>query len=116
VPTPDGPERRRAQRVPVERGARLRVAAGDLRLTGTIADIGSGGVFLLTRLLVEVGERGLLALDGERHEIPVCVVWTRGASHTLGPGLGLRFDIGDDQAVQRRALEMLLRLLDVPAT
>lgn len=103
-------DRRRMPRVPVDREASLRV--GDLRLPGRVLDVGAGGVFLRTDLLVEVGERGQLETEGAA-AVAVRVVWLRGAAHTLGPGLGLAFDARDPNG-ERAALELVLALLDSP--
>lgn len=85
-------ERRRAQRVPIVRPASLR--AGELTIHGTIRDQSEGGVFLVSQILIELGERGLLIVDAV--ELPVQVVW-RGNPHEGGPGMGLSFEGSDEE-------------------
>ena len=87
-------ERRRARRASADVPARLRAA--ELTLEGTITDVGAGGVFLATRLLIEIGERGEL-LVGDRAAL-VQVVWQRGSGQPPGPGMGLAF-VDDDARV-----------------
>jgi hypothetical protein len=110
---PPRDEKRSAPRMAVDHAARL--ASADLVLEGRVVDVGQGGVFLATNLLIEVGERGTLKLvqDGEPSAagVPVRVVWLRGASHPHGPGMGLAFEI-PDKVIERRALELLLEVLD----
>jgi Tfp pilus assembly protein PilZ len=108
-------DRRQGQRVTSSRQARLR--CGDLTLYGDVADVGSGGVFLATNLLIEVGEQGLLTLEPPPGERPrptegatVRVVWTRPYTHPLGAGIGLKFEMNDKPS-ERRALEMVIELL-----
>lgn len=101
-------DRRRAPRVIVDREARFRV--GDLVLNGRVLDIGVGGIFLRSDLLVEIGERGLVEVEGLQ-PVGARVVWIRGASHALGPGLGMAFEAKDPSG-ERRALELVLGLLD----
>ena len=112
LPARDG-ERRRAPRVVVDTPAVLR--SGDLGIHGRIQDLASGGVFFATCLLIEADERGVVSLDlGEgvaTEAIAVRVAWVRHKAHPLGSGLGLAFDIRD-VASERRALELLLTLLD----
>jgi PilZ domain-containing protein len=84
-----GDERRHSPRAHASRSALLR--CGVLTLGGEITDFSSGGVFLSTQLLVEIGERGLLTVDDV--EIGVQVVWLRGNAHREGPGMGLAFDL-----------------------
>ena len=106
-------DRRRAPRVLLDVGARVRL--GDLTLIGRIRDIAAGGVFLETGLLVEAGERGALTLAADVEEdevVPVRIAWVRGGAHPYGPGLGLAFETFDLGA-ERQALEMLLHLLDL---
>jgi hypothetical protein len=98
----NGPgERRGAARLSVEQPARLRVA--DLTLEGTIRDVATGGVFLATQLLIEVGERGELIVGDT--VVAVQVVWLRGNAHPSGPGMGLAFV--DDDAATARLLALL---------
>ena len=61
-------------------------------------DISIGGAFFGAQLLIEVGERGFLEVDGAT--IGVEVVWLRGNAHAEGPGMGLLFD-ADDAARSR---------------
>src|SRR5262245_32407748 len=95
-------ERRRAERYYVDVLAQLRV--GELTMTGTIRDVAEGGLFLSTRLLVEVGEHGSLYLGSDDTAVPVRVVWVRGKAHEQGPGLGLEFE-QPDPAGERLAIE-----------
>jgi hypothetical protein len=81
-------ERRRSRRETVALPARLR--AGELTIRGELVDLSARGTFLATRLLVEVGERGVLEVDG--HSIAVEVVWLRGNAGDDGPGMGLVFE------------------------
>lgn len=89
-------ERRRTLRTPVDHPARLR--AGDLLIDGVVRDVGGGGAFLSTHLLIEVGERGTLIVDDLATS--VLVVWLRGNAHASGPGMGLVFDDSDDNLAQ----------------
>jgi len=75
-----------------------RLKSGDLTLPGTLQNVGAGGVFLSTHLLIEIGEQGVLTVatpDGEI-AVRVQVVWIRYSNHLDGPGMGLRFE--DDPA------------------
>ena len=94
-------ERRRTARTLVELPAQLR--AGDLTLSGVVRDVSSGGAFLSTNLLIEIGEHGTLIVDDL--EIAVQVVWLRGNAHASGPGMGLLFDETGDRLA--RVLEKL---------
>lgn len=92
-----------------------RVRIGDLAVRGKIVDIGSGGVFVRTDLLVEVGEKATLELLDEGGKViceavPVRVTWIRSAMHPLGVGLGLSFDIKHPDN-ERRAIELVLAAL-----
>jgi len=96
-PTRD--ERRRSRRQLVATPAHLR--AGELTLVGVICDISDTGAFLQTNLLIEIGETGVLIVEGV--EAAVRVIWLRGNAHEDGPGMGLVFaDAG--VAAQVRAL------------
>ncbi len=95
-------ERRRSGRSSVERPATLR--SGELTLEGVIRDASAGGVFLATQLLIEIGERGILGLEGV--EVAVQVVWLRGNAHDSGPGMGLCYD---DDPERRDAFAAVLR-------
>lgn len=101
-------ERRRMPRVVVSREAKMR--SSDLVLEGIVLDVGPGGVFFHTRLLIEVGEKAQIELEGST---PVAgrVAWLRGPNHPLGPGMGIAFDVKDARA-ERAALELVLALLD----
>lgn len=101
-------DRRRVQRVRIDRPAVMRV--GVLGVEGRVLDVGVGGVFMRCDLLVESGERGFLQLPGAE-DVPVRVAWIRGPAHPSGPGVGMAFEIRDVKD-ERRALEMLLALLD----
>jgi len=92
VGTPDPlPDNRRAPRAAAQ--ARARLEAGDLTLFGTLGNIGAGGVFFATQLLIEIGEPGILRLEGDdAPSVPVRVIWLRTASHPVGPGMGLAFE------------------------
>lgn len=92
-------ERRASGRQPVARPALLR--AGDLTLAGVVSDISEGGAFLQTNLLIEVGEGGVLSVEGI--EAAVRVVWLRGNAHEDGAGMGLVFT-DREQAARVRAL------------
>ena len=101
-------DRRKQARVPIERTVVLRV--GVLSVEGLVIDIGAGGLFVSSNVLVEAGELGQVELDGV-DAVAVRVVWTRGSSHPLGQGLGLSFETRDVKE-ERRALELVLALLD----
>jgi Tfp pilus assembly protein PilZ len=77
------------------------LTSGDLTLPGTLQNVGTGGVFLATQLLIEIGEEGVLTLDPTDGEpgasVAVRVVWIRYSNHLDGPGMGLRFE-GDPTA------------------
>jgi Tfp pilus assembly protein PilZ len=92
-------ERRASGRQPVARPALLR--AGDLTLAGVVSNVSEGGAFLQTNLLIEVGESGILSIEGV--EAPVRVVWLRGNAHEDGAGMGLTF-ADREQAAHMRAL------------
>jgi hypothetical protein len=94
-------DRRQSRRLPFTRTATLRT--GELTLTGEIRDRSAGGVFLATQLLIEIGERGVLVVDGV--SVAVQVVWLRGNAHEDGPGMGLCFD---DDPERRDAIAALL--------
>jgi hypothetical protein len=101
-------DRRRVPRVCVDFPARMRVA--DTVIGGQILDVGVGGVFLQTRLLIEIGERCRLEVDGLT-PVTARVAWIRGPSHPLGPGLGLSFELRDARSEQA-TLELVLAALD----
>lgn len=101
-------ERRRSPRVEVNRPARFRV--GDLLLHGQVRDVGMSGLFLRSDLLVEIGERGQVEVDGLA-PVPGRVVWIRPPSHALGSGFGISFELRD-ASKERRILELILALLD----
>ncbi len=90
-------ESRRSSRSAAAATARL--TSGELTLPGTLQNVGAGGVFLATQLLIEIGEEGVLALDSGDGEasVAVRVVWIRYSNHLDGPGMGLRFE-GDATA------------------
>lgn len=81
--------------------ATARLTSGDLTLPGTLLNVGAGGVFLATQLLIEIGEEGVLTLDRVDDRgpvsVPVRVIWIRYSNHLDGPGMGLRFE-GDATA------------------
>jgi hypothetical protein len=94
--TPAGPQnRRRGRRAPVAEAAALR--AGDLTLHGTLSNLSEGGAYLSTRILIEVGEAGVLESCGAC--VDVEVVWLRGAGHDRPAGMGLIFT-SDDASVR----------------
>jgi Tfp pilus assembly protein PilZ len=101
-------EQRRNVRAAVKRHAKLRVA--DLVTDGEIHDVGSGGVFFHTNVLVEAGERCILEVDGVT---PVAgrVVWQRSMTERHVAGIGIAFEIKDHRS-ERAALELVLSLLD----
>jgi hypothetical protein len=101
-------DRRRMPRGRIEREATLRV--GVLRVTGRVLDVGVGGVFFASSLLVETGERGTIELPSGAMAA-VRVAWIRGPSHPSGPGIGMAFEMHDARD-ERRALELVLGLLD----
>lgn len=82
------PENRRAPRTVVVGPARFH--AGDLTIPGNLVNAGSGGVFLSTMLVIEVGEEGTLVL-GDGTQAAVRVVWVRASHDAEGPGMGLAF-------------------------
>jgi Tfp pilus assembly protein PilZ len=105
-------ERRRSPRALASHPATLR--SGELLLEGELVDAGRDGVFLQTKLLVEVGERCLLALVGSgaaSTPVPVRVVWLRGAANGQAPGMGLAFEVPADAAETRSAVDALLAAL-----
>jgi hypothetical protein len=85
---PERDERRRSRRELVTTPAALR--AHELTLYGVLHDLSTGGAFLRTNMLIEIGERGLLIV-GEI-EAAVQVVWLRGNAHVEGPGMALAFE------------------------
>jgi hypothetical protein len=101
-------DRRRAPRVAVAAGILLRV--GVLGVEGIVEDVGEGGLFMKSDLLVENSERGYVELIGTE-PVNVRVAWIRGPSHPLGQGIGLAFETKspDDE---ERALRLVLTLLD----
>ena len=105
-------DRRRQPRVPLCRPALLRV--GVLSVAGTVRDVGVGGLFLASDVLVEAGERGQLELP-DLAPVGVRIVWTRGSIHPLGQGLGMVFEQRDLKE-ERRALELVLALLGSDAS
>ena len=87
--------------------ALLRV--GVLSVEGTVRDVGAGGLFLSSHVLVEAGEHGQLELPGLA-PVRVRMVWTRGSQHPLGQGLGMAFEARDLEE-ERRVLELVLALV-----
>lgn len=57
-------------------------------------NISVGGAFLRSNLLIELGEHGVLVVEGAVAR--VSVVWLRGNGHPDGPGMGLAFDSVDE--------------------
>ena len=98
---PKRDERRRSGRQLVAKPAHLR--AGELTLVGVICDLSEGGAFLQTNLLIEVGEHGVLTVEGV--DAAVQVIWLRGNAHEDGPGMGLVFGSQDDAARIRALVE-----------
>jgi len=101
-------DRRKQARVEVARPATLRV--GMLSVPGIAYDVGAGGLFLRSHVLVETGERGQIEVTGV-DPVAVRITWVRGAAHPLGPGIGMAFEVRDAKE-ERRALELVLALLD----
>jgi hypothetical protein len=101
-------DRRRHVRVQVDRTALLRV--GVLSVRGEVLEVGAGGLFLHSRVLVESGEHGQIEVDGIE-PVAVRVAWTRGSTHPLGQGIGVAFQLRDVKE-ERHALELVLALLD----
>lgn len=89
-------ERRRSRRQALACPAIVR--AGDLTLAGEVSDLSAGGVFIASKLLIEIGERGVLEAGGDA--IAIEVVWLRGCADGQGPGMGLAF-VDDPQARER---------------
>ena len=83
-------ERRRSRRQALACPAIVR--AGDLTLAGEVSDLSAG------KLLIEIGERGVLEAGGDA--IAIEVVWLRGCADGQGPGMGLAF-VDDPQARER---------------
>jgi PilZ domain len=90
-------ERRRSRRQALAAAAAI-VRAGDLTLEGEVLDLSTGGVFIATKLLIEIGERGLLEVGAD--VVAVQVVWLRGCADGEGPGMGLAF-VDDGVACER---------------
>ena len=105
-------DRRREPRVTLSCPALLRV--GVLSVGGTVRDVGVGGLFLSSDVLVEAGERGQLELP-ELAPVGVRIVWTRGSTHPLGQGIGMAFEQRNLDE-ERRVLELVLALLDGDVT
>jgi hypothetical protein len=105
-------DRRRAPRMTLACPARLRV--GVLGVGGTVRDVGVGGLFLASDVLVEAGERGQLELP-ELAPVGVRIMWTRGSTHPLGQGLGMAFEQRNLDE-ERRVLELVIALLDADRT
>jgi hypothetical protein len=101
-------DRRRVPRGRIDHPAILRV--GVLGVEGRVLDVGVGGVFFRSDLLVESGERGMLEVAGAE-PAKVRVAWIRGPAHPAGPGIGMAFELRDPKD-ERRALESVLALLD----
>jgi len=105
-------DRRARRRAPVQVPGRL--CLGDLILPGTIENVGAGGVFFRTCVLVEPGERGRLCVGADTMDVSICVIWCRTAVHPRGPGLGLAWATEGDPGRERAALEAILALLADP--
>jgi hypothetical protein len=75
-----------------------------------VEEVGTGGVFFRTGVLVEGGEHGTLECAGSP-PVPVRVAWNRAAAGARWPGLGLAFE-HTDSATERKILELILSLLD----
>jgi hypothetical protein len=101
-------DRRRAPRVSVAAGLLLRV--GVLGVEGVVEDVGEGGLFMKSDVLVENGERGFVEIIGVE-PVNVRIAWIRGPSHPLGQGIGIAFDVRDPRD-EERALRLVLALLD----
>ena len=102
-------ERRRSGRLRVQVIARLVI--GELALTGSIEELGSGGLFFRSDVLLEPGEHGLFSVDETQVPLPVRVAWNRSSLHAQGPGVGLAFEAPDAQT-EHRVLALILALLD----
>jgi PilZ domain len=100
-------ERRQGPRQDLAR--RVTMAFGDLVFPGTIRNAGGGGLFVESLLLVETGEKGTVALDGDE-PLGCRVVWMRPFTHEEGPGLGLVFDTAD-AAEEARAVAWVADVL-----
>lgn len=106
---PTGPDVDRRQAPRTQTVVLAALTFGDLQITGSIANVSGGGLFLRSPLLVEVGERGTITLGA--HVALVRVAWLRGASHAEGPGMGLTFEHADARD-ERAAIELVLAALE----
>jgi Tfp pilus assembly protein PilZ len=117
-PVPYDAEKRKNPRLRVNHPARIRI--DDLIVRGQIQDVGAGGMFVRTDVLVEVGEKGAISLVHENgvlisEEVPVRVIWTCNGVHPNGAGLGLAFEVRDP-ALEKKALELVLAVVSESPT
>lgn len=101
------PDRRRSGRRKIAQPVFFE--SGDLSLVGTAEEISSGGLFLASEVVLEVGERGLLRFDPDNAPVPVRVVWSRGTLQRRG--FAVAFE-PPDAATEMRLLQQVLELLD----
>jgi hypothetical protein len=87
----DGANRRGFRRRETRLSARLHL--GTVTIAGVLVDLGRGGAFFETDVLVPQGALATLSVLHGRTHYPVRVVWTRAFDHD-SPGLGLRFAVG----------------------
>jgi uncharacterized protein (TIGR02266 family) len=106
-PAPPRPEEERRDRARVSTRLVVRFESGPAFMrayTGYTANIGAGGLCLITRRSYQVGEALRLRLDVEKQppiEVTGAVAWVR-----PGAAIGVRFDaLSDDQ---RKAVESLI--------
>lgn len=122
LPAPPQPEptgrARRATPVNDERRGPLRtfvevdigLASDSNFYTGLSCDLSTGGVFIATYRTLPTGTRVRVAFnlpDGETIEAAGLVCWTRDATAESAPGMGVRFESIDDEAL--RAVERFCR-------
>ena len=89
---------------------RARLVVNELTIDGTIRDVAPGGVFLKAQVLVEAGERGVLAV-GKSTGLPVRVSFSRAPSIDEEGGMVIAFEPGD-AATELRILDMVLDLIE----
>lgn len=68
-----------------------------------IGNLSEGGLFLRTSTPLQLGSRAIVRFrDGDFPEVsaPATVVWTSGGGQGMPPGMGLRFDSVDDNALR----------------
>ena len=81
-----------------------------LGVEGVVEDVGPGGLFMKSDVLVEAHERGFVEIIGIE-PVNIRIAWIRGPSHPLGQGIGMAFETRDPKE-EERAIRLVLALLD----